>query len=447
LGETSSSIAIGRLDPEDPGALIIVADTWPVGTEGLFRGSASKRTFARFQRTPGSGSGKNIAREVGMATPNAHVVWTERFLDYDFGPHHPFTERSRGLAARLLESVTSDAHPHALDWSRSVPVASRPTLESFHQSGYLDFVESASGLAKEILLDTGDTPSFPGCYEASARIVEGALQALDHTLEHRRPAFHPGGGLHHAHPDRASGFCIFNDVAIAVARGVSKGLRVAYIDIDAHHGDGVMYGFYESGKVLDIDFHQDGRTIFPGTGFPHEIGRKDGAGLKANLPLPPGAGDEALVPLFRRVVPPLLRRFRPEVIVLQHGVDGHYWDEIAHLQYSPAAYAEIDRAVLALSRELTGGRLLVTGGGGYRAESVSRVLARTGLILGGLPEPEGDLALPPTWRNEFSASFRREAPTHWVDRDELDPSPWTEANETSLIRELENRLGEKFPSP
>jgi acetoin utilization protein AcuC len=382
-----------------------------------------------------------------MPSARAHAVWTDRFLDYDFGPYHPFSERSRGLAARLLESVTAEATPSPLGWSHAVEVASRPTLESFHHADYLDFVKEASGLAREVVLDGGDTPGFRGCYEAAARIVQGAVDALDHTLEHRRPAFHPGGGLHHAHPDRASGFCIFNDVAIAVGRAVRNGHRVAYVDIDAHHGDGVMYGFFDSGKVLDIDFHQDGRTLFPGTGFPHEVGRGDGAGLKANVPFPPGAGDEALLPMFRRVVPVLLRRFRPDVIILQHGVDGHYGDELAQLQYSPSAYAEIDRTVLSLARELTHGRLLVTGGGGYRAESVSRVLARTGLILAGWPEPDGSLSLPADWRAEFAQTMGRDAPRTWVDRAVLDSSPWTENDERSLIGQLEGKLGDRFPTP
>jgi len=382
-----------------------------------------------------------------VSAPRSRVVWSDRFLDYDFGPHHPFTELSRGLAARLLELATRDSAPHAIDWLRSVPVAGRPTLELFHRPEYLDFVESAGELAKQVLLDTGDTPSFPGCYEASARLVEGAVQAFDYTMEHRRPAYHPAGGLHHAHTNRASGFCIFNDVAVAVAHGVSKGLRVAYVDIDAHHGDGVMYGFYDSGKVLDVDFHQDGRTIFPGTGFPYEVGRADGAGLKANVPLPPGAGDEALVPIFRRIVPPLLRKFQPDVIVLQHGVDGHYRDEIARLQYSPAAYAEVDRIVLSLSQELTHGRLLVTGGGGYRAESVGRVLARTGLILTGLDVPEDSAVLPQEWRKEFHSTFGRMAPATWGDTVELEPSPWVPDDESKLVRVLESQLGERFPAP
>ena len=394
----------------------------------------------------GPGSARSRGRRAVTAT-RAHVVWTDRFLDYDFGPHHPFTERSRGLAARLLEEALATAPSDTVGWTRSVKVADRATLETFHRAEYLEFVESASGLAKQLLLDSGDTPSFPGCYEASARLVQGAIDALDFTLEHRQPAFHPAGGLHHAHPQRASGFCIFNDVAIAVAHALKKGHRVAYIDIDAHHGDGVMYGFYDSGRVLDIDFHQDGRTLFPGTGFPYEVGRGDGAGLKANLPFPPGAGDEALLPVFRRVVPALLQQFRPDVIVLQHGVDGHFGDEIAHLQYSPRAYAEVDRMVLALAKELTRGRLLVTGGGGYRAESVSRVLARAGVILAGLPEPPDHTALPAPWRKEFRTTFGREAPETWGDAWEPEPSPWTDADERALVAQLESKLGEKLSVP
>lgn len=377
----------------------------------------------------------------------ARAIWTDRFLDYDFGPYHPFTERSRALAARLLRSVAPSSESGPLSWSESVEVAGRPVLETFHRRDYLEFVENAAGLDREVLLDAGDTPSFRGCYEAAARLVQGAVDALDYTVEHRRPAFHPAGGLHHAHPGRASGFCIFNDVAIAVARGLRDRHRVAYVDIDAHHGDGVMYGFYESGRVLDIDFHQDGRTLFPGTGFPHEVGREDGAGLKANIPLPPGAGDEALLPIFRRVVPPLLRWFRPDVIILQHGVDGHYGDELARLQYSPAAYAEIDRTILSLAEELTGGRLLVTGGGGYRPESVSRVLARAGLILAGLPIPDDTALLPESWRHEFTTLFGTRAPESWVGPPDLEPTPWSVDDERNMIGVLEAKLGERFPPP
>lgn len=375
------------------------------------------------------------------------VLWDERFLAYDFGEGHPFSERSRALAASLLDRERSQRPAGSIDRIRAIEPAPRSILETFHRPDYVDLVEQASGSGVPPLLDAGDTPSFPGCYEAAARLVGAAALGLERTIETSVPSFHPGGGLHHAHPERASGFCIFNDVAIAVARAVSRGMRVAYIDVDAHHGDGVMYGFYESGQVLDIDVHQDGRTLFPGTGFPSETGRGDGAGLKVNLPLPPGAGDEALLPLFRRIVPPLLHEFRPEVIVVQHGVDGHVGDALAQLQYTAQAYAEIDRSVLALAREISGGRLLVTGGGGYRASAVARVLARTGVLLAGWdPPPDGE-AIPEEWATEFRRTTGEPAPSRWVDPETPTGTPWGPESEAKLVGELERQLGRKFPAP
>ena len=380
-----------------------------------------------------------------MTDVPATVVWDPRFLDYDFGPAHPFTERSRALAVGLMESVIGTGDSERVRWVRAVSPAERSELLGFHAPEYLDRVERSSASGRPAYLDAGDTPTFPGCYQAAARLAAGALRALETTLETHRPVFHPGGGLHHAHPDRASGFCVFNDVALAVARAVQDHLRVAYLDIDAHHGDGVMYGFYNSGRVLDIDFHQDGRTLFPGTGFPREAGAGDGAGVKVNLPLPPATGDEALMPLFRRIVPPMLRSFRPDVIVLQHGVDGHAGDPLTALRYSARAYEEIDRTVLSLARELTHGRLLVTGGGGYRPESVSRVLARTGLLLSGAVPPPAAAPLPASWRSDFTASFGAAAPTRWADAELRVRSPWGPEDEVRLLRELEASLGTSFP--
>ena len=373
------------------------------------------------------------------------LVWDERFREYNLGPDHPFTEQSRALAVRLFDQIvppgTANVRRHA-----EIEPASRSLLELFHRREYLHFVESASAFDEPTLLDAGDTPGYPGCYPAAARIVAGADRGLSLTLEEGRPAFHPAGGLHHAHPDRASGFCIFNDVAVAIGRAVREGRRVAYLDIDAHHGDGVMYGFYDSGRVLDIDFHQDGRTLFPGTGFPPETGRGDGAGLKVNLPLPPGAGDRALLSLFHRVVPSMLRSFRPDVIVLQHGVDGHVGDSLAQLQYTPGAYAAVDQAVVELAREVAHSHLLVTGGGGYRPENVSRVLARTGLILAGEPVPAETTELPAAWREEFTQLVGEPAPARWGYGSAPVPSAWGPDHEDALVEQLEEELGQRFPS-
>jgi acetoin utilization protein AcuC len=379
-----------------------------------------------------------------MPGPRASVVWDERFLEYDFGPDHPFTQKSRALAAHLLGGLAPPADASPLRWVVEVLPASRGLLETFHRRTYVDWVAAVDAAETPPLLDAGDTPGFPGCFAAASRIVEGASRALDLAIEHSAPAFHPAGGLHHAHPARASGFCIFNDVAIAVDRATREFSRVAYVDIDAHHGDGVMYGFYESGRVLDIDFHQDGRTLFPGTGFPSEAGRGDGAGLKVNVPLPPRTGDEALLPLFRAIVPPLIRSFRPDMIILQHGVDGHVGDGLAQLQYTPEAYAEIDRTILSLAHEVADDRLLVTGGGGYRAASVSRVLARTGAILAALAPPADTDPLPEPWRHEYQMRMGEPAPTTWAEPVVPIPSAWRPEEGSKVIRQLEHALGQRF---
>jgi acetoin utilization protein AcuC len=374
-------------------------------------------------------------------SPLGLVVWDERFAEYDFGDDHPFTERSRRAAVRLLEQIA----PPGAQYLREVPAASHRLLGTFHEADYVNLVESASVVGKSVPLDTGDTPSFPGCFEAAGRIVEGAVEAVDFALKERAPAFHPAGGLHHAHSDRASGFCIFNDVAVGVKRAVASGHRVAYIDIDAHHGDGVMYGFYTSGRVLDIDFHQDGRTLFPGTGRADEAGSGDGAGLKVNLPLLPGAGDEALVPLFRRVVPKMLRAFRPELMVVQHGVDGHAGDPLTSLQYTSVGYDEVDRQIVGLAHELCDDRLVVTGGGGYRPESVARVLARAGGATMGWPVPPLDRPLPHEWRSAFHAEWGHAAPPHWGETTPREPGAWTEDDTERLVDQLQRHLGVRFP--
>jgi acetoin utilization protein AcuC len=372
------------------------------------------------------------------------VVWDPRFRAYDFGPDHPFNEASRELAVRLFESSLLPKQRALVDWQREVEPAGTSTLLSFHSAGYLQQIRAASTTGRRWPLDGGDTPAFPGCFEASARIVAGTERAVRTVLERGGAAFAPAGGLHHAHRDRASGFCIFNDLAVGIAAALDAGRRVAYVDVDVHHGDGVMYGFYREGRLLDIDFHQDGRTLFPGTGHVRETGAGDGAGLKVNVPLLPGSGDDALVPLARRVIPPMVRDFRPDLMVVQHGTDGHWGDPLAQLQYTPSGYAEIDRMLLGLAGEF-GGRIVVSGGGGYEARNVSRTLARTAFRLAGSPPPADDAPLPERWRVEFFEAFGEPAPSRWVDPPRLGKSPWGPTSEERLVRNLEEALGRRFP--
>jgi acetoin utilization protein AcuC len=376
------------------------------------------------------------------------VLWDPRFLQYDFGFGHPFTERSRWLAVRLLDDTGffGEPDPSAPSWVSELPVASPSELERFHTTEYLDLVARLGRSRASHPLDMGDTPSFPGCFEAASSLVGGTLagvhQARDTPSHH---AFNPGGGLHHAHPGRASGFCIFNDLAVAIKTLQEDSptfQRIAYIDIDVHHGDGVMYGFYEDGGLLDIDFHQDGRTIFPGTGHISETGRGDGSGLKVNVPLPPEVGDEAFLPLFERIIPTMIRSYRPELIVLQCGMDAHVGDRLGNLQYTSPAYERAAELVHTLAHEVAGGRFVLTGGGGYAPENVSRGLARVAARIAGswgqrvLQQP-----LPPGWRGEFEREFHFSAPRSWGEDAVPGPSPWTPDRTSVILDDLAKRLG------
>jgi acetoin utilization protein AcuC len=375
---------------------------------------------------------------VGLRRPTVEpyrLIWDDRFLEYDFGPTHPFQQRYRALAVELF-SADRKERDRGLRILEEVEVAPRTELLRFHSAAYVDRVERAGHRVRPGFLDQGDTPGFTGCHEASARIVGGAIAGVELLLTERstQRVIHPGGGLHHAAPGAASGFCIYNDVAIALARaleGPDRVDHVAYIDIDAHHGDGVMYGFYRDGRVLDIDFHQDGRTLFPGTGAVDESGRSDGEGWKFNIPMPPGTGDLEFVPLFQRIVPTMLDAHRPGLIVLQHGMDGHAGDPLAALQLGPSGYVT---AVTTLRdwADAHGVPFLVSGGGGYRPEHVARGLARAMTLLDDpAAVPAGDTPVPSAWRSLFVDATGRPAPTHWADGPPAGPSrslpPWAEA--------------------
>ncbi|MCI4349845.1 MAG: hypothetical protein L3J93_06495, partial [Thermoplasmata archaeon] len=196
---------------------------------------------------------------------------------------------------------------------------------------------------------------------------------------------------------------------------------------------------------LDIDFHQDGRTLFPGTGEVVETGRGDGAGLKVNVPLVPGSGDRSFLGVFQRIVPPLLDDFRPDLIVLQHGVDGHVDDSRAGLRYSPAAYVTVVETLLAASERLCSSRLLVTGGGGYTPANLCRVFARAGFLLAGKPLPTG--ATPASWQQEYRSAMRAPAPATWIESRGLGENRVGDAQSDRLVGRLEEALGRRFPGP
>jgi acetoin utilization protein AcuC len=292
---------------------------------------------------------------------------------YGFPDGHPFgMDRYGAFMAELERSAVVPKLER-----RPPRLATRAELEYFHTPRYIDRVmqlsERGSGL-----LDAGDTPAFPGVFEAAATVVGGTLEALAAIVAGPvRHAFIPIGGLHHATRDSAAGFCVFNDCGIAIeaARRLYDIRRVAYVDIDAHHGDGVFYAFEEDPDVLDADLHEDGRFLYPGTGSRSETGRGAAVGTKLNIPLPPGADDTIFLKAWDEVER-YLEAAKPELILLQCGADSVGGDPITHLKLTAEAHAHAARRLGVLAGRYAGGRVLAMGGGGYNRANLARAWTR-----------------------------------------------------------------------
>jgi acetoin utilization protein AcuC len=275
-------------------------------------------------------------------------------------------------------------------------------IERIHSPEYVRAVEAASAdptvdSSRWGLSADGDTPPFAGMHEASLLTTGGTLRGMDEVLAGRlRVSFNGAGGLHHALRSRASGFCIYNDPAIACGLLADRGLKVAYVDIDAHHGDGVQAAFYDTDQVLTISLHETGHSLFPGTGFADERGTGKGAGYSINVPLPAYTDDHAYTIAFDAVVPPLVARFRPDVLVTQQGIDSHFTDPLTHLQVSTRAREHMVRAFRGFELPW-----VAMGGGGYDLDAVARGWSIEYLVMLGAPIPE-ELhdADPPEWTGD-----------------------------------------------
>ena len=301
------------------------------------------------------------------------LVAGEKIARYGFGDGHPFgPDRHdvfiRELRADALEDAVTVLEPRA---------ASRAELESFHHAGSVSLVAERSGHGQGYL-DAGDTPAFRGVFEAASNVVGAALVAAEEIMEGRaKRGFVPIGGLHHASRAHAAGFCVFNDCGVVAEQlrhrwGLS---RVGYVDIDAHHGDGMFYGFEDDPALVFADIHEDGRYLYPGTGAAEETGRGPAEGTKLNIPLPPGAGDEAFWPAWERVEAYLEAR-RPEFIVFQCGADSLEGDPITHLRFTEEAHAHAAARLAVIADRFCDGRLLALGGGGYNRRNIARAWTR-----------------------------------------------------------------------
>jgi acetoin utilization protein AcuC len=313
---------------------------------------------------------EGIPRSAGGATRGkVAVVVSDRLARYGFGDGHPFGTDRHAAFVREFQARGLDKRVHILE----PRVASDDELLAFHTPAYIEFVRERS-VSGQGLLDGGDTPAFRGVYEAAAAVVGATLNATEAIMRGEcRRAFVPIAGLHHAARDHAAGFCVFNDcgVAIELLRKKSGLARVAYVDIDAHHGDGVFYAFEDEPAVIFADLHEDGRYLYPGTGSAAETGRGAALGTKLNLPLAPGSDDAEFARVWPQVIAHV-ERFAPDFIILQCGADSLEGDPITHLRFSAKSHGLAARELAALAEKLGHGRVLALGGGGYNRGNIAQ---------------------------------------------------------------------------
>jgi acetoin utilization protein AcuC len=350
----------------------------------------------------------------------ARVIWDEAFARYDFGPGHPMSPLRLDLTARLCRELGLFDDPSLVQVVGAEP-ASDELLRTVHDQGYIDAVRAASADPRQADaargLGTEDDPAFLGMHEASARVVSGTVDvALAVCAGEARHGVNFCGGLHHAMPDRASGFCVYNDVAAGIRAMLAAGARrVAYVDVDVHHGDGVERIFWDDPRVLTVSLHESGRALFPGTGFADELGGTTAEGDAVNVALPPGTGDAGWLRAVHSVVPQLVRAFRPDVLVTQHGCDSHVLDPLAHLAVTVDAQRAVESSLHDLAHEVCEGRWVALGGGGYE---VVDVVPRTWSHLVGIashqPVPP-ETEVPRAWLDHVELVFGRPGPRRMTD--------------------------------
>ena len=346
------------------------------------------------------------------------VSWDDGLIEYDFGPGHPLAPVRVELTMALARSFGIFDYPSV---TVTVPQpATDGELELVHDPGYIDAVRRAGQTGRADVshgLGTPDDPVFAGMHEASALVAGATLAAARAVWASRAEhAANVAGGLHHAMRASASGFCVYNDPAIAISWLLAEGAeRVAYVDLDVHHGDGVQAAFYDDPRVLTISLHEHPATLFPGTGLPSETGLGDAAGTAVNVALPAGTGDAGWLRALDAVVPPLVRAFRPDVLVSQHGCDSHRLDPLAHLELSIDAQHRAQTVLHELAHQTAGGRWLLTGGGGYE---LVRVVPRcwTHLLAEAAGKPiDPQAQTPAAWREYARDRTGRQPPETMTD--------------------------------
>ena len=374
------------------------------------------------------------------------VVWDDSVLGYDLGGHHPLHPIRLDLTMRLARAlnVLSDVEPikprHATE----------DELRRVHGAEYLNAVRAAPTSAWNVGhgLGTDDNPIFDQMHEASSLVVGGSIVAAEQIVSGKaQRAVNIAGGLHHAMADHAAGFCVYNDCAAAIAWLLANGVeRVAYVDVDVHHGDGVQAAFYDDPRVMTISLHQHPVTLWPGTGFATEVGAAGADGTVVNIPLPPGTGDAGWRRAFQAVVPSMLGSFAPQVLVTQCGADAHREDPLADLAMSVDGQRAVYQSLRALADEYAGGNWLALGGGGY---SLFRVVPRAwthllATMLGRDLNPSTNI--PQDWI-AHAVQVAQNVPIPTSMTDEADPEyvPWSGVTDSSVDTAIRDARHAVFP--
>ncbi len=373
--------------------------------------------------------------------PQVRFVYDAALATYELAPEHPFRPERLELTRTLLEAGGLLVEPAYAD----VDHLTERELARVHATSYIDAVKRAGrgdGLEEAYAygLGTGDNPVFSGMHEAVLRVCAATVTAVELVASGRaRRAASFAGGLHHAQRAKASGFCVYNDLALGIRRAVDEhDMRVAYVDLDVHHGDGVQWLFYDAPSVMTVSLHESGRYLFPGTGHTYETGRGPGRGYAVNMPLEPFTEDASFLEVFDLVVPRALEAFRPDLIVLQAGADMHRNDPLADLSLSLAAMGAAYRRMIDLSERLTGGRLVATGGGGYDPfRTAPRAWASLWAAMTAQQMPE---VVPPAWRRQWQAASPVALPSTMVD----DPSSWEPAPRRDTVSSHNRVVAERL---
>jgi acetoin utilization protein AcuC len=386
----------------------------------------------------------SIAAELGRAC-DVTLVWGRDYLRYDFG-EHPMTPLRLDLTVCLARDLGVLDHLRVIE-----PVAATEAeLRSVHTAEYLSAVQLASqdpgfmgyGLGSE------DNPVFEGMYDAAALIAGGSqLAALQVWNGHAEHAVNIAGGLHHAMPDSAAGFCVLNDVVLAIRALLAAGARrVAYVDIDVHHGDGVQAAFYSDPRVLTVSMHQDPRTLYPGTGLASDIGDGLGVGTAVNLPLPPATSDDGWLRAFNGVVPGVVAAFRPDVLVTQCGCDTHHEDPLADLALTVDGQRRAYELLHELAHQAAGGKWLALGGGGYGAlRCVPRTWTHLLAEAVGRPIPVST-EIPQSWKDDLlRRNLGAKLPSHMGEGREPQPHSWMPGGDSWLDRAIGATRNSSYP--